>query len=204
MFGNADGAYGSNVNQLIDSGRWQDEDELAETFAAAAEGFAYGPAGARCAGGLLRQRARRRQLAYQNLESVELGVTDRRPISTPWAASAGGDRRGRAGDASVAPVYIGDQTRGEGTVQRSPSRWRWRPAPDAQPQVDRGDAQARGGEGVPQSSRPGVTNTLGWSATTGQVPLGLPGQLTETFLDRRERLAAQPDARAGQPACSGP
>ena len=32
VFGNADGAYGSNVNNLLESGRWQDEDELAETY----------------------------------------------------------------------------------------------------------------------------------------------------------------------------
>ena len=32
VFGNADGAYGSNVNNLLESGRWEDEDELAETY----------------------------------------------------------------------------------------------------------------------------------------------------------------------------
>ena len=35
VFSNAEGAYGANVNHLIDCGRWNDEDELAEAFAAA-------------------------------------------------------------------------------------------------------------------------------------------------------------------------
>ncbi len=41
VFCNADGAYGSNVNQLIDNGSWDDEDELAETYTRR-KGFAYG------------------------------------------------------------------------------------------------------------------------------------------------------------------
>ena len=41
VFGNADGAYGSNVNHLIENGRWEDEDELADTFTSR-KGFAYG------------------------------------------------------------------------------------------------------------------------------------------------------------------
>ena len=32
FFGNADGAYGANVNQMVDSGVWQDEDDLAKAY----------------------------------------------------------------------------------------------------------------------------------------------------------------------------
>jgi cobalamin biosynthesis Mg chelatase CobN len=35
VFGNAEGAYGSNVNQPDRQRRWEDEDELAETYSAA-------------------------------------------------------------------------------------------------------------------------------------------------------------------------
>jgi magnesium chelatase subunit H len=41
VFGNAEGAYGANVNHLVDNGRWDDEDELAETYTRR-KGFAYG------------------------------------------------------------------------------------------------------------------------------------------------------------------
>ena len=44
VFGNAEGAYGSNVNSLIDNSRWDDADELAETYSRR-KGFAYGRGG---------------------------------------------------------------------------------------------------------------------------------------------------------------
>ena len=44
VFGNAEGAYGSNVNHLVDNSRWDDEDELAETYSRR-KGFAYGRSG---------------------------------------------------------------------------------------------------------------------------------------------------------------
>ena len=75
VFGNADGAYGSNVNLLIDSGRWNDEDELAETYTRR-KGFAYGRTGSRSASRrCCKTMLADVDLAYQNLESVELGVT---------------------------------------------------------------------------------------------------------------------------------
>jgi magnesium chelatase subunit H len=46
VFSNADGAYGANVNLLIDSGAWDDEDELADAYAKR-KCFAYGRNGAR-------------------------------------------------------------------------------------------------------------------------------------------------------------
>ena len=66
-----------------------------------------------------------------------------------------------------------------------------------------------GAEGVRQIEAQ-VTNTLGWSATTGQVEPWVYRELTQTYvLDpaMRERLAeAQPEglAQAGQPAASRP
>ena len=44
VFGNADGAYGANIGSLIDSSRWDLEDELAETYTRR-KGFAYGRSG---------------------------------------------------------------------------------------------------------------------------------------------------------------
>jgi len=39
-----EGAYGSNVNNLVESSRWTDEGELAETYTRR-KGFAYGRSG---------------------------------------------------------------------------------------------------------------------------------------------------------------
>ena len=44
VFGNAEGAYGSNVSLLVDNARWEEEDELAETYSRR-KGFAYGVSG---------------------------------------------------------------------------------------------------------------------------------------------------------------
>ena len=44
VFSNAEGAYGANVNHLVESGLWEGEDELADQFAAR-KGFAYARTG---------------------------------------------------------------------------------------------------------------------------------------------------------------
>ncbi|MFX8828972.1 cobaltochelatase subunit CobN, partial [Acinetobacter baumannii] len=54
-------------------------------------------------------------LAYQNLDSVELGVTT---VDHYFDTLGGISRAGRiAKGGQSAPVYIGDQTRGAGTVR---------------------------------------------------------------------------------------
>ncbi|NBQ89654.1 MAG: hypothetical protein EBU07_19765, partial [Betaproteobacteria bacterium] len=75
VYGNAEGAYGSNVNNLVESSKWGDEGELAETYSRR-KGFAYGRSGrAVQQSALLQSVLADVQLTYQNLDSVELGVT---------------------------------------------------------------------------------------------------------------------------------
>ncbi len=75
VFGNADGAYGANVNQMVGAGVWNDEDELADAYVSR-KGFAYGVDGrpapqATVLGYILASV----DVTYQNLDSIELGVT---------------------------------------------------------------------------------------------------------------------------------
>jgi magnesium chelatase subunit H len=91
----------------------------------------------------------------------------------------------------VAPVYIGDQTRGDGTVRtlgeqvalETRTRMlnpKWYEA-----------MLSHGYEGV-RHIESAITNTMGWSATTGQVQPWVYQQLTQTFMldpEMRERLA---------------
>ena len=196
VFSNADGAYGSNVNQLIDSGAWDDEDELAETYTRR-KCFAYGRNGkpARQAE-LLGSVLAGVELAYQNLESVELGVTtvdhyfDNLGGISRAVARAKGVKPRDGSDAM--PVYIGDQTKGGGTVRSLgeqvalETRTRM-----LNPKWYEGMLE-HGYEGVRQIEAH-VTNTMGWSATTGQVAPWVYREITQTFvLDpaMRERLAA--------------
>ncbi|MEO8527175.1 MAG: magnesium chelatase subunit H, partial [Caldimonas sp.] len=194
VFGNAEGAYGSNVNSLVDNSRWEDGDELAETYTRR-KGFAYGRAGRPMQQPtLLKSVLAGVDLAYQNLDSVELGVTT---IDTYFDTLGGISRaikRAKGVDAEVAPVYIGDQTRdssGGGTVRTLSeqvaieTRTRM-----LNPKWYEGMLK-HGYEGVRQIEVH-VTNTMGWSATTGQVQPWVYEQLSETFvLDpaMRERLS---------------
>ena len=75
IFSNAEGAYGSNVNQLVDSSSFDEEDELADAYEAR-KSFAYGRDGKPSQNKkLLKNVLAKVELAYQNLESVELGIT---------------------------------------------------------------------------------------------------------------------------------
>lgn len=189
VFSNADGAYGSNVNHLIDAGCWTDENELAEQYTRR-KSFAYGRDGkpvqqARLLAGILSNV----DLAYQNLESVELGVT----TVDHYFDNLGGISRsvGRAKGVSI-PVYIGDQTRGGGTVRTLTEQVALETRTRTlNPKWYEGMLK-HGYEGV-RHIEAHVTNTMGWSATTGQVAPWVYQQVTETYIAdpaMRERLAA--------------
>jgi len=188
VFSNADGAYGSNVNHLIDSGAWDDEDELAEAYTRR-KCFAYGRDGVSSQQSAMLQTALGDvKLAYQNLESIELGVTT---LDHYFDTLGGIGRAVQRATGGNIPVYIGDQTRGAGVVRtlgeqvELETRTRM-----LNPKWAEGMLK-HGYEGVRQIEAH-VTNTMGWSATTGQVAPWVYLQLTETYvLDRemRERLA---------------
>ncbi|MFO1337402.1 MAG: magnesium chelatase subunit H [Burkholderiaceae bacterium] len=198
VFGNAEGAYGANINSLIDNSRWDDADELAETYTRR-KGFAYGRAGRPMPQAqLLKSVLAGVELAYQNLDSVELGVTT---VDTYFDTLGGISRaihrakKATLGDAAtVAPVYIGDQTcdsLGGGTVRTLSEQVALETRTRMlNPKWYEGMLK-HGYEGVRQIEVH-VTNTLGWSATTGQVQPWVYQQLTETFMldpAMRQRLA---------------
>jgi magnesium chelatase subunit H len=189
VFGNAEGAYGANVSALVDNGRWEDADELAETYSRR-KGFAYGRGGRPVQQAeLLQSVLSGVELTFQNLDSVELGVTT---IDT-YFDTLGGISRAvrRAQGGREAPVYIGDATRGEGTVRTLAEQVALETRTRMlNPKWYEG-MLAHGYEGVRQIEVH-LTNTMGWSATTGQVQPWVYQQLTETFvLDpaMRDRLA---------------
>jgi magnesium chelatase subunit H len=197
VFSNAEGAYGSNVNQLIDSGAWSDEDELADAFEKR-KCFAYGRKGAPVqSAALMATMLRDVELAYQNLESVELGVTTVDHYFDTLGGIGRAVKRARGGEET--PVYIGDQTRGDGKVRTLKEQVALETRTRAlNPKWFEG-MLSHGHEGV-RHIEAQVTNTLGWSATTGQVEPWVYQRLTETFvLDEamRRRLAAlNPQASA--------
>ncbi|HEU4408973.1 MAG TPA: magnesium chelatase subunit H [Polyangiaceae bacterium] len=179
VFSNAEGAYGANVNLLVDSGAWQDEGELGDLYAKR-KCFAYGRAGAPVRQeALLQSVLSGVELAYQNLESVELGVTTLDHYFDTLGGIGRAAQKARGGDAP--PVYVGDQTRGEGKVRTLQeqvsleSRTRSLNPKWAEQMLE------HGAEGVRQIEAQ-VTNTLGWSATTGQVEPWVYRELTRTYV----------------------
>ncbi|MBL8672018.1 MAG: magnesium chelatase subunit H [Alphaproteobacteria bacterium] len=189
VFGNADGAYGANVNQMIDHGAWNDEDELADAYVRR-KGFAYGVTGAPARqDALLAHVLASVDVAYQNLDSIELGVTT---VDHYFDTLGGISRAVRRARGSAASVYIGDQTRGDGTVRTLTEQVALETRTRALNPKWYEALLDHGYEGVRQIEAH-VTNTLGWSATTGQVSPWVYQQLTQTFVldpQMRDRMAA--------------
>ena len=179
VFSNAEGTYGANVNQLIDASCWQDGDELADAYQKR-KGFAYGLDGRPTAQPkLLDSVLSHVDLAYQNLDSVELGVT----TIDQYVDTLGGIARAvtRAKGGKAAPVYIGDQTQGAAKIRTLAeqvgleTRTRM-----LNPKWYEG-MLAHGYEGVRQIEVH-VTNTFGWSATADAVDPWIYQRITETYV----------------------
>jgi hypothetical protein len=115
------------------------------------------------------------------------------------------DPRARGEDV---PVYIGDQTRGDGKVRTLAEQVALETRTRMlNPKWYEGMLK-HGYEGVRQIEVH-VTNTMGWSATTGQVAPWVYERMTETFVldeEMRERLAALNPTAAAKVAtgCSRP
>ena len=190
IFSNAEGAYGSNVNQLVDSSVFESEDELADAYEAR-KSFAYGRNGKPVQNQkLLKDMLSKVELAYQNLESVELGIT----TVDHYFDTLGGITRAvnRARDEGKVAVYISDHTKGTGKVRTLADQVALETRSRSLNPKFYEALLDHGAEGVRQLEAH-VSNTLGWSATTGQVDPWVYQRISETFVlddEMRERLAA--------------
>ncbi|GLI97413.1 magnesium chelatase subunit H [Sphingobium sp. BS19] len=190
VFSNAEGAYGANVNLMIDTGAWTDPNELADSFERQ-KGYAYGVSGAPVRqAAILASALKTVDCAYQNLESVELGIT----AIDQYVDALGGISRAvtRAKGGATAPVYIGDQTQGVGKVRSLQEQVALETRTRILNPVWTEGLLRHGYEGVRQIEGH-VTTTMGWSATTGEVDPWVYQRISETYvLDAamRERIAA--------------
>ncbi|WOJ96439.1 magnesium chelatase subunit H [Congregibacter brevis] len=189
VFSNADGAYGSNVNLLVDDSRWEDDGELADAYTSR-KCFAYGRDGNVAPHAeLLNSMLATVDLAYQNLDSVEVGITS----LDQYFDTLGGISRAvkRARNGQEVPVYISDQTSNSGKVRTLEEQVALETRTRVlNPKWYEGILE-HGFEGVRQIEAH-VTNTLGWSATTGQVAPWVYQSMSETFIldeSMRDRLA---------------
>ncbi|MEM9530220.1 MAG: magnesium chelatase subunit H [Pseudomonadota bacterium] len=188
VFSNADGAYGSNVNFMIDNGRWDDEDELAEAYSRR-KCFAFGRNGRpRREPEMLNRSLADVDIAYQNLESMELGVTS---VDHYFDSLGGITRAAKRASGRDVEVYIGDQTGGREAVRTLSEQVALETHTRAlNPKWYEGLLK-HGFEGVRQIESH-VTNTMGLSATTGKVAPWVYQKLTQLYVldeEMRERLA---------------
>ncbi|MGG5811064.1 magnesium chelatase subunit H [Falsiroseomonas sp. CW058] len=190
VFGNADGAYGANVNNMLEAGLWTDEDELAEAWQRR-KGFAYGVDGRPARqDAVLSHMLESVEVTYQNLDSIEVGLTTIDQYFDTLGGISRAVRRARGG--VEAAVYVGDQTRGEGTVRTVAEQVALETRTRALNPKWFEALLAHGYEGVRQIEAQ-VTNTMGWSATTGGVAPWVYQHLAQTFMldpEMRRRLAA--------------
>ena len=188
VFSNAEGAYGSNVNLLVDSSAFDDEDELADAYVAR-KSFAYGVNGkAQPNDKLLQTALGDVDLAYQNLESVELGVTTVDHYFDTLGGISRAVKRARGGQ--EAAIYISDTTRGSGKVRTLADQVSLESRSRALNPKFHEALLEHGAEGVRQIES-SLTNTMGWSATTGQVEPWVYQRMSETFMldeEMRKRL----------------
>ena len=188
VFSNAEGAYGANVNLMIDDGAWTDPDQLADSFERQ-KGYAYGVKGTPVRqAALLASTLKTVDCAYQNLESVELGIT----TIDQYVDTLGGISRAVTRARGVAaPVYIGDQTQGAGKVRSLQEQVALETRTRILNPVWTEGLLRHGYEGVRQIEG-SVTTTMGWSATTGEVDPWVYQRITETYMldaEMRERIA---------------
>jgi magnesium chelatase subunit H len=191
VYGNAESTYGANVNHLIENGRWDEQEELAETFTRR-KGFAYGRGGRPVQNAkLLASVLADVQMTYQNLDSVELGVTTVDTYFDTLGGINSAVRRAKGPAAAAVPVYISDQTGASATVRTLSEQVSLETRTRTlNPKWYEGMLE-HGYEGVRQIEVH-VTNTMGWSATTGEVQPWVYQQLTQTYIldkEMRERLA---------------
>jgi magnesium chelatase subunit H len=190
VFSNQEGNYGANVNNLIESGAWENEDELGNAYISR-KGFAYGVEGPPARhDAVFASVLGTVEAAYQNLESLELGVTsvDHYFDGLGGLTRAIGAIKGKEHQPSL---YIGDQTRGQGKIRTLNEQVALEIRTRTLNPKYIEDLLAHGHEGVRQIESQ-VTNALGWSATTGTVEPWVYKKIAETFvLDEamRERIA---------------
>lgn len=197
VFSNAPGAYGAQVNHLVDSSTWDEDEQLSEMFLTR-KSYAYRPGGKWQAARQVMERSFSTvDAAFQNIDSFELGISD---VDHYYEYLGGVTKsvenlRGKRPDVLVADaVATHDRLSSLEQMVRIESR-----AKMLNPKWY--DAMlSHGYEGV-REIEVRVSNTFGWSATAEAVGDWVYDDIADTFLldeVMRQRMAeANPHATAG-------
>ncbi len=201
VFSNAPGSYGANVNLMVEHGSWEDDQQLGDVFMSR-KGFALTPSGEwREARPLLEQALSTVEATFQNIDSVEVGISD---VDHYYEYLGGMTKsveklRGARPTVMVAEVEAFSGP-GSGRVRSLEQMVRLESrAKLLNPKWFEG-MLAHGYEGA-HEIEVRVSNTYGWSATANAVDGWVYQGVAETYLldeAMRERLAKlNPQAAAG-------
>lgn len=190
VFSNASGSYSSNVNLAVENSSWNDEKQLQDMYLSR-KSFAF-DCDAPGAGMTEKRKVFEMALStadatFQNLDSSEISLTD---VSHYFDSDPTNLVQSLRRDGKKPSAYIADTTTANAQVRTLAETVRL----DARTKL----LNPKWYEGMMSSGYEGVreiekrmTNTVGWSATSGQVDNWVYEEANSTFIDdeaMRQRL----------------
>ena len=196
VFSNAPGAYGANVNHLVESSNWENDDELSDMFMTR-KSFAYSRKG-----GWTNQRAiMERSLstvdaAFQNIDSFEIGISD---VDHYYEYLGGVAKSVEKLSGKRPPVLVAEAIAINDRIASLEQMVRLETRSKLLNPKWYESMLVHGYEGVREIEHR-ISNTYGWSATTDSVEGWVYTDIAGTFVldeEMRERMAkANPHATA--------
>ncbi|GIL68376.1 hypothetical protein Vafri_21675 [Volvox africanus] len=182
VFSNSSGSYSSNVNLAVENSSWSDESQLQEMYLKR-KSYAFNSdrpgAGGEMQRDVFEVAMKTVDVTFQNLDSSEISLTDVSHYfdSDPTKLVASLRNDGRAPNAYIADTTTANaQVRTLGETVRLDARTKL-----LNPKWYEG-MLASGYEGVREIQKR-MTNTMGWSATSGMVDNWVYDEANSTFIE---------------------
>lgn len=184
VFSNAAGNYGTNVNFMVLDSQWEAADDLADLFITR-KCFAFGRGRNGLEARKLMERALERvEITYQNIDSIEVGITD---VDHYFEYLGGVTRAVEKRSGSRPRAYLSDTTSPNIKVRTVEETVRLETRTKTlNPKWYEGMLK-HGFSGVAQIEQH-VTNTFGWSATADAVDDWIYDSVAQTYVLDREML----------------
>ncbi|GBF93905.1 magnesium chelatase subunit H [Raphidocelis subcapitata] len=193
VFSNSSGSYSSNVNLAVENSSWSDESQLQEMYLKR-KSFAFNSdrpgAGGEEGRDIFERALKTVDVTFQNLDSSEISLTD---VSHYFDSDPTKLVQGLRSDGKAPSSYIADTTTANAQVRTLGETVRL----DARTKL----LNPKWYEGMLSSGYEGVreiqkrlTNTMGWSATSGQVDNWVYDEANSTFIEDPEMAARLMDA----------
>jgi len=193
IFSNSSGSYSSNVNLAVENSSWSDESQLQEMYLQR-KSFAFNSdrpgAGGEMQRDMFERAMKTVDVTFQNLDSSEISLTD---VSHYFDSDPTKLVQSLRGDGRAPAAYIADTTTANAQVRTLGETVRL----DARTKL----LNPKWYEGMLSSGYEGVreiqkrlTNTMGWSATSGQVDNWVYDEANATFIEDPAMAARLMDA----------